>query len=95
MSPSPILRNCCLFLALSDKDFFVSSLLDEAGDDGCNCGAQGEGNCSVIGLDPIHGSFVLEEKELLADEEEEGDGVVGKELFTDTIPESTEYLSLP
>ena len=49
----------------------------------------------MIGLDPIHGSFVLEEKELLADEEEEGDGVVGKELFTDTIPESTEYLSLP
>ena len=48
-----------------------------------------------MGLDPIHGSFVLEENELLADEEEEGDGVVGKELFTDTMPESTEYLSLP
>ena len=43
----------------------------------------------------MHGSFVLEENELLADEEDDGDGVVGKELFTDTIPESTEYLSLP
>ena len=93
-SPSPILRNCCLFLALIDTDFFVSSLLDDADDWGCDGGAHEDGNCSVMGLDPIHGSFVLEEKELLADEEEEGDGVVGKELLTDTIPESTEYLSL-
>lgn len=28
LSPSPIRRNCCRFLALRDKDFLVSSLLD-------------------------------------------------------------------
>ena len=38
---------------------------------------------------------MLEEKELFADDEEDGDGVVGKELFTETIPESTEFFSLP
>ena len=38
---------------------------------------------------------MLEENELFADDEEDGDGVVGKELFTETIPESTEFFSLP
>ena len=38
---------------------------------------------------------MLEENELFADDDEDGDGVVGKELFTETIPESTEFLSLP
>ena len=47
----------------------------------------------MIGVAPIHGNLVLEENELFADDE--GDGVVGKELLTDTIPESTEFLSLP
>ena len=47
----------------------------------------------MIGVAPIHGNLVLDENELLADDE--GDGVVGKELLTDTIPESTEFLSLP
>ena len=26
LSPSPLRRNCCRFLALNDNDFFVSSL---------------------------------------------------------------------
>ena len=43
----------------------------------------------------MQGSLVLDEKELVADDDEEVDGVVGKELFMETIPESTEYLSLP
>ena len=43
----------------------------------------------------MHGSFVFDENELLADDDEEGDGVVGRELLTETIPESTEFLSLP
>ena len=47
----------------------------------------------MIGVAPIHGNLVFEENELFADDE--GDGVVGKELLTDTIPESTEFLSLP
>ena len=47
----------------------------------------------MIGVAPMHGNLVLEENELLADDD--GDGVVGKELLTDTIPESTEFLSLP
>ena len=38
---------------------------------------------------------MFEEKELFADDEEDGDGVVGRELFTETIPESTEFFSLP
>ena len=46
-----------------------------------------------MGLVPMQGSLFVDENEFLADDE--GDGVVGKELFTDTIPESTEYLSLP
>ena len=49
----------------------------------------------MIGVAPIHGSLVFDEKELFADDDEEGDGVVGKELLTETIPESTEFLSLP
>ena len=47
----------------------------------------------MIGVAPMHGNLVLEENKLLADDD--GDGVVGKELLTDTIPESTEFLSLP
>ena len=37
---------------------------------------------------------MLEEKQWFADAEEGGDGVVGKELLTETIPESSENLSL-
>ena len=38
---------------------------------------------------------MLEEKELLADEEEDGDGVVGKELFIGTTPHSTKGFPFP
>ena len=92
-SPSPMRRNCCLFLALVDRGFLVVSLFPVESD-GC-IEIEGGGYCSVIGLDPIEGNLVLEEKELLADKEEQGDGVVGKELFIETIPESTEYFSFP
>ena len=89
--PSSIWRNCCLRLALRDMDFLLSSLVS---DDVCDCGrAVVDGNWSVMGLGPMQGSLFVDENEFLADDE--GDGVVGKELFTDTIPESTEYLSLP
>ena len=72
-------------------DFLLSSLVTV---DVCDCGcAVVDGNWSVIGLVPMQGSLFVDENEFLADDE--GDGVVGKELFTDTIPESTEYLSLP
>lgn len=83
-APSPMRRNCCRFLALHDRDFCLTSLLT---DDNGNCDNEDDaGYCSVIGLEPIHGNLVLEEKELLADEEEEGDGVVDKELFIGTTP---------
>ena len=47
-----------------------------------------------MGLATMQGNLVLVANELRADDEEEGDGVVGKELLTETIPESTEFLSL-
>lgn len=49
----------------------------------------------MIEVAPMHGSLVFDENELFADDDEEGDGVVGKELLTETMPESTEFLSLP
>ena len=83
-APSPMRRNCCRFLALLDRDFCLISLLADANG---NCDNEDDGGYfRVIGLEPIHGNLVLEEKELLADEEEEGDGVVDKELFIGTTP---------
>ena len=88
----PVRRNCCLFLALIDIDDFDSTLLFV--ESGGWYFVIGLGYWSVIGLAPMKGNLVLVANELIADDDEEGDGVVGKELLTETIPESTEFLSL-